>query len=182
MYGEDYYNRLNERELMHYGIPGMKWGKRKAQPVSVGRTSRPRRDAVSLKATGHKVAAKIFGMNQNVYKKSNPTLSSMNAAAKTDSLNKAKKAQAEANKKRDQKIERKQKLKDTYKDINKKATFGEKLTYNAATRKKAAKYVVDKNMSMAEANKRAKKDAWVNTAIATSAIAALTVAELRRMS
>ena len=37
--------------------------------------------------------------------------------------------------------------------------------YNESTRKKAAKYVVDHNMPIAEAKKKAKKEALRNTAV-----------------
>ena len=67
-------------ELYHYGIPGMKWGHRKTQ-------------SFSTKATGHKVAAKVYGLNEKAYRKVNPTLSSMNKAAKQQQLKKAETAQ-----------------------------------------------------------------------------------------
>lgn len=50
-------------ELMHYGVKGMKWGRRKA-----------------------KIAAGIYGMNARVYSKSNKTLASMNRAAQKKQL------------------------------------------------------------------------------------------------
>ena len=80
----DYYN-----ELYHHGVKGMKWGVRK------------RTDAFSAKATGHRIAAKVYDINAKAYKKSNKALSSMNAAARTTSLKKAEQAQAEANKRRE---------------------------------------------------------------------------------
>ena len=50
-------------ELMHYGVPGMKWGRRKA-----------------------KTAAAIYGMNARAYSKSNKTLASMNRDAQKKQL------------------------------------------------------------------------------------------------
>ncbi len=47
--------------------------------------------------------------------------------------------------------------------------------YNNATRKKAAKYVVDNDMSVAEATKKAKGDAWRNTAAFMAAYGAVTL-------
>lgn len=58
------------------------------------------KDAVSFKAAGHKALAKVFEINEKTYKKSNKSLSSMNAAAKEDHLAKARQAQADANKRR----------------------------------------------------------------------------------
>ena len=79
------------------------------------------------------------------------------------------------------KNERKQQIKDTYSDIQKKSTFGERFVYNNATRKKAAKYVVDNNMTVAEANKRAKKDAMRNTVIILAAIGAYSAAKYKNI-
>ena len=73
-------------------------------------------------------------------------------------LERRKKAYKQAKK------ERKNALNKTYKEINKKTSFGEKLLFNSTTRKKAAKYVVDNNMSMKEARKKANKQALRNTA------------------
>ena len=76
------------------------------------------------------------------------------------------------------KQERKQQIKDTYKKIDRNASFGERFVYNDATRKKAAKYVVDNNMSMKEANDRAKSDAKRNTALLLGAYGVVTIGTL----
>lgn len=62
------------------------------------------------------------------------------------------------------------------KDLRKKASVGDKFFYNEATHRKAAKYIVDNNMSMSEATKKAKGEAWRNTAIIIGAIGAVSVA------
>jgi len=62
-----------------------------------------KRDAISLKAAGHKAMAKIYEINENTYAKSNKTLASMNKAAKNEQLAKAKKAQEASNAKKAEK-------------------------------------------------------------------------------
>ncbi len=73
------------------------------------------------------------------------------------------------------KQERKNAINKTYRSINKNSSFGEKLIYNNATRKKAAKYVVDNNMSVAEATRKAKGNAWRNAAAFIAAFGAVSV-------
>ena len=62
------------------------------------------KNAFSVKAAGHRVLSSVYKLNENTYKKSNKTLSSMNAAAKTRHQNLADKAQEEANKRREDRL------------------------------------------------------------------------------
>ena len=87
-----------------------------------------------------------------------------------DQLNSAKSAYKSA------KRERKNAIKDTYKGINKNTSFYGKVMFDDATRKRAAKYVVDNDMSVSEATAKAKGDAVRNTAILLAAYGAVSVA------
>ena len=77
--------------IQHHGIKGQKWGVRRFQNkdgslTPAGKKRNSIRDSVSI--AGHKTMAKVYGTNEKAYEKSNPTLSSMNAAAKAEHLNK----------------------------------------------------------------------------------------------
>lgn len=80
------------------------------------------------------------------------------------------------------KSERKQQIKNTYKSLNKNASLGEKLTYNNATRKKAAKYVVDNGMTVEQAKSRANKDAIRNTGAMLAAYGTVAAVSLYKMN
>lgn len=111
-----YNQTVSSDELYHYGVPGMKWGKRK--------------HAISVKAAGHKVASKIYSLNEKTYKKINPTLSSMNAHAKNEQIKKAQKAQEAADTKRNAKKDAKsQKVASTKSSVKKYNS-----SYDAASR------------------------------------------------
>ena len=76
------------------------------------------------------------------------------------------------------KKERKNAIKETTKSLNKSASFGEKITYNNATRRKAAKYIVDNNMSIEQAKAKAEGDAWRNRAIMLGTYGSVALATL----
>ena len=85
---------------------------------------------------------------------------------------KAQKAKTES------KLSRKYDIAKTHSELNKRATIGDKLIYNDATRRKAAKYIVDNNMSVSDATKKAQGDAWRNTAIFVAGYSAITAASI----
>lgn len=196
---------MTQNELMHYGVPGMKWGKRKTQTsnnytarvarghAGPGKYLTPKRqlagdkkDLEILNKGGH-LSVGLTKKRQEAYDKRDRA-----AIEKHIQKNKSNNIKSEYRKERDRqnkrdaykaaKAERKAKIKETTKELNKKASFGEKLTYNDATRKAAAKYIVDNNMSVSEATKKAKGEALRNTAIYVTAVGAYTVASLYKMN
>lgn len=186
MYGNNYIvtpdGRLcvvSNEELYHHGVKGMKWGVRKALPQSdISKRYQSTKDAYrSAKKAFNKSYTKADNRRHEVFSLSKKRRAANTArwedvAAKGQELNKAKTEYKSAKK------ERKNAITKTYNELEKKATLGEKLTYNSATRAKAAKYVVDNNMSVADATKKAKGDAWRNSAIMLGAYGAVTVAML----
>lgn len=177
---------MNQNELMHFGVKGMKWGKRKALPTSstynkvqstkdaykaARKTANKKYNAMYNRAANHPIATNFTKKGKAKYEKAFDEYydAEKNRQNKRDAYKAAK-------------AERKAKIKETTKELNKKASFGEKLTYNDATRKKAAKYIVDNNMSVSEATNRAKGEALRNTAIYVTAVGAYTVASLYKMN
>ena len=138
---------MRKDELMHYGVPGMKWGHRKALPIS---SQRARYDA----------AKQQYKTDKKVYRKN------------STQLNKSKYAMKKAKK------DRKQSMKSAYYDIKKSESIKEKLIYGGSSRQKAAKYVVDNNMSISDAKKKANKEAIRNSAIILGTYGAIKVASL----
>ena len=171
-------------ELQHYGVKGMKWGFRRSRELSAsdvrGRYNSAKTEYRNAKKAFNKSYNKAFNysnmhpIGQFVSKKKKAESDRRwdDAVDKADKLNESKQTYKQV------KDERKQQIKDTYKKIDKNTSFGERVVYNDATRKKAAKYVVDNNMTMKEANDRAKSDAKRNTAIILAAYGAVTVGTL----
>ena len=104
-----------------------------------------------------------------------------------DATSKATSYQAAAKKYKNSKQELKDAKKARKEAINKqyeenqnkhKATLGEQMLYNDATRRKAAEFMVDyKNMDYETANKKSKAVAWRNTAlVAATAVAVADIA------
>lgn len=175
--------RANPDELYHFGVKGMKWGHRKSLPTS------SLLNQVDSAKTTYKNAKKAYNKSFNdAYKHRAEAYSFSKERRKANDArwaknyvdaNKLDSAKADYKK---AKLERKQKIKNTYKSLNKSASLGEKLTYNNATRKKAAKYVVDNGMTVEQAKSRANKDAIRNTGAILAAYGTVAVASLYKMN
>lgn len=178
-------NNGYENYLMHYGVKGMKWGVRRASKLE---TSDIRRRFDSAKAE-KKEASRTY--SKSFDKAYNKSIAAYSPIKKHRDANNARWEQASKdadkyieakNAYKQVKKERKQAIKDTYKDIQKNATVAEKMIWSDGTRKKAAQYVVDNNMTMQEANSRAKKDGLRNTAIILAAYGAVAAGTLYKAS
>ena len=173
---------MRQDELMHYGVPGMKWGHRKALPIS---SQRARYDAAKQQyKADNKAYTKSFNkaysysnrhpISQHVGKKQKAESNRLweDANNKAIQANKSKYAMKRAKK------DRKQSMKSAYYDIKKSESIKEKLIYGGSSRQKAAKYVVDNNMSISDAKKKANKEAIRNSAIILGTCGAIKVASL----
>ena len=177
-------NYYNEEYLAHYGVKGMKWGVRRAQQLP---TSDTRKRLDTAKAD-YKSARKAFNKSYNkAYNYSSRHMigqfvnkkKSAEADRRWDDADKKSRELDSAVKEYKQaKKDRKTAIKNTYKDIQKNTSLREKITYNDATRMKAAKYMVDNNMSMKDATARANSDAKKNTAVILGAYGAVAAASL----
>lgn len=170
----------NTDELYHYGVKGMKWGVRKASYQNTATSDLKRRydSAKANKKAANKAYAKAYN---KAYNRDIAALSPVkkhrqaNDARWDDAIKKANDANAADKAYKQVKKERKEAIKTTYKVLNREASLKDKLTYNNATRKQVAKYIVDNNMSVSEATKKANSVAKRNTAIVLGAYGAVAV-------
>ena len=165
-------------ELYHYGVKGMKWGVRKARGhAGPGKYygSRKRRiagykkDLEYLDKGGH-LSVGLTKKRQAAYDKRDRDL--LNKKINSLETSKAERKQA--------KKERNAKVNSLYKEIQSNATTIDKFKYNNATRKAIAKYVVDNDMSIADATKKATNEAKRNTVIALAAIGGYTLYQSKK--
>lgn len=164
----------NSNELYHYGVLGMKWGHHKPS------YDEARNNYKSTKKSYNKAFHKAYRYSERhpISQFTSKSKKQESDSLWKDALNKADSyVSAKANYK-NEKSARKQALTSTYNTIKKESSVHDRLMYNDATRKKAAKYVVDRNMSMAEASNKAKGDAKRNTMLMLAAVGATSAAYL----
>ena len=167
---------MSEVILQHHGVKGMKWGVRKKREDTRS-DIRKRYDSskASYKSAKKAYAAYNYSRAHPVGQFANKKKSAESdrrwddAFKKADAANKAQATYKKA------KQERKAQINKTYKEVSKQSSVAEKTFFNDATRQKAAKYVVDNNMSMADARKKANRESMRNTAIFVGAYAAVAV-------
>ena len=156
------YNYSNPDVLCHYGVKGMKWGRRKSYSESYNSV----RNAKAAYKTVHKTYKKDFrAAALSPIKKHRAANDARweKASNSAEASRKAKQAYKDAKRANREAISKAQsKLFD-------QSSAGEKFMFNEATRRKAAKYIVNNNMTVDEAYKKAKGAALRNTAIFISA-------------
>ena len=170
------YNYGYPNELYHHGVLGMKWGIRRYQDANGNYTAAGKKQYLKDKTSGIQKDIDSFkGHEKGISdKKGNVLLTKEDVARSVKGL-KDQKAKQEA------KLSRKWEINKTKQSLDNAASTADKVIYNEATRKKAAKYIVDKNMSVEEATKKAKGDAWRNTAVFVAAYGAMTYASIKAM-
>lgn len=195
-------------ELYHYGVKGMKWGHRKMSrkqaeaQVGTFRASNGMKVAPAKNAyvralrkmssnRGHEQSS--IDAYRNVMKKNHAdTVTNRLETAKGEQrIRKENAAVREYNARiKDvrkgtgdkylKKAVRENKIDDAYEKIQSDSSRLERLVFNDATRKRAAKYVVDNNMSVKDAKKKANRRAIANTAVALGVIGAVKLSELKK--
>lgn len=113
--------------------------------------------------------AGVKGMKWGVRKKRDVMLSKKEAY-KTSKSDSDKAAYKEA--KKDYKRTRRQALRATTKEVRKNSTVAERLAFNNATRRRAAKFIVDHDMPMDQAVRKANNEAVRNMLISFGVLAA----------
>ena len=175
-------------ELYHYGVIGMKWGVRKDYKNKVNSIKRRRRDRdADIQAEYDKTEANIekkYKRGQLLSKKDSDLENKAAEKAESDWVKSKVTYKNELKKAKNEYKYNLKKVKNDYKSNYKQLKNTDKiediLVFSPGTRKAAAYYMTNNNMSMSEARKKAHGDAIRNTAVSLGIIGGLSVAEITR--
>ena len=169
------YNNTYPDELYHHGVIGMKWGQHRAiSDVRSNYDSAKKNKKVASKEYNEAFNKAMSNPLNSFTKKGNKKYNDL--YDKAVAANKADVSYKIAKSNRNIAINKKTK------ELNTKTPFKEKLIYNTATRERAAKYIVDNNMSVAEATKKSHGDALRNTAIFVGVYGGIMASTLYKMN
>ena len=150
MYGENY--------LAHYGIPGLRWGVRKYRDASGNYTASGKARYVKDKVAAIQRDIDSFKGIKNGVK----TKTGKQVLTRKD-VDDAVSGLESSKRRREAKFSRKYDIAKARQDIDRQTGTLKKLVYNSRTRDLAARYVVDRNMTISDATKKAEGAAWRNS-------------------
>ena len=178
----------SDNYLQHFGVKGMKWGvrhDRKALPKSstYKKVQSAKQQYKNAKKDFNKAYNKSYSYSSRHYigqftnknKKAESNRLWNDTADKSRALDKA-----EANYKNAKK-ERKTKIKSAQKKIRKSMSSSDRWSYSMAERKRAAKYVVDNNMSVSKAMEKVNNDTLKRASAMLAASGAIAIASLYKL-
>ena len=191
-----HYFQDDSDHLEHHGIKGQKWGVRRFENKNGTLTTAgkmrygEKSDAYNARSSAKtalrsatkdynksfdKAYANSSRIGAHITKKGREN----NEKLWTDFVNKSKEYDSKKAEYKNAKKAYKEEYKKNLKSIDEKSTFKDRLMYNEATRVRAAKIMTKyKDISMAEANAQAKKEANRNTAAVLTVFGLVTLGEI----